>query len=122
MTDTISSLLVDSLHNPIADIVKTELLRVMDKKGEREVHLRAVPVRYFTYAESLCLHCNGLGENRHGQCDKCDGRGTSELDIVEVTRERFAADMTEGMPFEYERNTVRENGVSQICLTLSGGY
>ncbi len=42
-----------------------------------------------------------------------------EVDIVEVEEAAFME--AEG-EIEYKRHTVRENGVSQICLTKRNGY
>lgn len=36
----------------------------------------------------------------------------------EITRNQFAVAVHNGAGVEYERNTVRDNGVSQICLTV----
>jgi len=37
-----------------------------------------------------------------------------EVDIVECSEREF---LESSYPILYERNTIRENGVSQICLT-----
>lgn len=47
-----------------------------------------------------------LGENDEG-----------EADIVECDEAEFCAKVDEGAEIRYERHTVRENGVAQVCLT-----
>lgn len=42
---------------------------------------------------------------------------TDELELTEISEQDFLLDVSEGSTVEYERHTVRENGVSQICLT-----
>lgn len=46
----------------------------------------------------------------------CSG---DHIDTVEITEACFTGLLTECMaPIQYERHTVRENGCSQVCLTL----
>ena len=49
---------------------------------------------------------------------KYDHNEDEEVDIVEIEEEEFVAGLKLDIPVEYERHTVRENGVSQICMTL----
>lgn len=117
---TLASLYVDQMQSPHAESVKREVLAGMDKAGDTEVHLRAVPIRFFGWERTFCHHCNGMGENRHGMCDRCNGTGESEYsDIVEISAQDFARHVDNGVESEYARDTVKENGVSQICMTLA---
>ena len=57
-----------------------------------------LPIRYFKYDYDL-----------------------EEVDIVECSRFEFEDAVLDGGRITYERNTVFENGVNQICLTVDGG-
>jgi hypothetical protein len=61
--------------------------------------LKNMNVRFFIY-----------DEDAGPQDDNCAGAG----EIIEVDEETFIACE---YPISYERNTIFENGVSQICLT-----
>lgn len=43
---------------------------------------------------------------------------SEELDIVECGEGEFVELVEQGFKIEYERNTVRENGCAQVCLTV----
>lgn len=44
------------------------------------------------------------------------------IDLVEVTRDCFEQLVSENATISYERHTVFENGVNQICLTVDSIY
>lgn len=41
-----------------------------------------------------------------------------DLEIVEVNEGEFLERIDAGWRIQYERHTIRENGVSQVCLTV----
>lgn len=43
---------------------------------------------------------------------------SEEMDIIECNESDFLELVEQGFKIEYERNTVRENGCSQVCLTV----
>ncbi|MET3601112.1 hypothetical protein [Martelella mangrovi] len=53
-----------------------------------------IPIRYFMYDTEI------------------------DTEIIEVGQGDFERWMKPGDPVEYERDTIRENGVAQVCLTL----
>jgi hypothetical protein len=74
----------------------------LSENSERAHYLRDVPVRFFIEG--------ALSEN----LDAMDGD-----DLLELSADAFEWHARLGYLSEYERDTVRENGVSQIVLTLT---
>jgi hypothetical protein len=60
--------------------------------------MKNLPVRYFKY----------------------DYEAIEGVEIVECNRHEFEDIVRDGGTITYERNTVFENGVDQICLTVEG--
>lgn len=49
----------------------------------------------------------------------CYDTDAEELDIAECDEFDFLKLVEEGHKISYERHTIRENGVSQVCLTVT---
>ena len=62
--------------------------------------IKNINVRFFTYCT-----------NEELEIDKCE---ISESQFKDIQLNRYGNDF----PVTYERHTMRENGVNQICLTI----
>lgn len=106
-----------------ATLLHTALLEAMEANDETPQYLAGVNVRFFRYADCVrCDHCGDFFDSAEGRetcgCGAILPADETELDIIETTEADFVRHIDKGQAFTYERNTVRENGVSQICLTL----
>jgi len=105
-------------------LIHAGVLEAMAFHGETPQYLAGVPIRFFGLGECItCDHCGATIRAGYDPAETCDDCGAilpddSMLDIVEIESALFLDEITRGVPFTYERHTVRENGASQIILTL----
>ena len=110
---------------PDLALIHAGLLEAMAFHKESPQYLAGVPVRFFGLEElATCDHCGEtmrVGFDFPENCDHCGAimPEDSALDIAEIDAESFLDSITRGAAFTYERHTVRENGASQIILTLT---
>lgn len=125
MTISLYSIAANAPHSAARALLYTALLEAMEERGETVKHTTGVPVRFFSYADCVtCDHCGAwadveLSEETCIECGAILPDGETETNLVEILESDFVWHLDKGQAFTYERHTVRENGVSQICLTLS---
>lgn len=110
--------------SPDLALVHTGLLEAMVHHGETPQYLAGVPIGFFSYEPvKTCDHCGATWSELLDVCDDCGAilPDDSEIDLLKIDALIFAEAIARGVAFTYERHTVRENGVSQIILTLSEG-
>jgi hypothetical protein len=112
---------------PALSLIHAGVLEAMEFHGETPQYLAGVPIRFFGIEEvATCDHCGAtmrIALNASETCHECGAimSEDSALDLVEIDADSFLHAIAHRAPFTYERHTVRENGVSQIILTLNGG-
>lgn len=105
MTTTLRQLAATGGHDgrsrQLMDMLRQSIRETMGLNGDDPQHLENVSIRFFS-------------EEPLGDDDNVDG-----VPDLEMTMTEFAWHVAKGYDIAYERHTVRENGVSQICLTLT---